>query len=405
MKQSIPISKAIGVPDRLDVQHEYTFSSGEYGLLRYWYKDVMGNYWAYTNAPEGSPDYNPYLGEPLLDLNQPLPHTDVPFFTPEGFKRNAGVPEGMGTNPNPAYNPGDLSNIWFEYYADKDGEVRFIYLDKDVKENPYLWVQQQLRVTDSAINGFRAYAAKLMGSSHPLDKNLAVIMVLADQGVFDVSWLANAAVKDLSFVDKTVLMFGRKFVCDEALLMYLASLTTNKNPDDPLFAVDTAYGKYPITLGTIHGLFAGLAMSPVFLKTWQINQIYSRIMHRLFSQGMDVLSASSRVYDEMASLLFPVQDLSLYVDTKLVSKLAEGFDTIEKAIPGGDKPLGTLSIESTLSSKTNDEQEFSAWVHKEPLHNITDEDRAALEERKELQEQQASEAPEEHMEPEEPGNV
>ncbi len=375
------ISKSIGLPDRLDIGHEYAFYTMEYGVPRYWFKDQFGNYYAYNNAPEDHPDHNFHLGEPLLDVNQPLPHSDMEFYTPEGLKKNMAVEAGVQPTQNPAYNKMDLSAIWYEFYPDKEGKVQYIYLDADIKENPCLWVQQQLRSTASGLPGYRKYAADLFSRNHPKDKQTGLILMLVDQAMYSMEQLTNASVGDLSIADKTVTLLNKKFLCDDTVFDYLTSLQAGREEGDPLFEIDTTYGKYPFSLKYLSYVFQSVAVSPVFLPVFHANSIYSRCLTRLSLQQVPLKQALEQALDEVASALATTTDVNGYVDTKLRTTLSANYPPtgMAKGLPATGTDI-TFLVDSALSAIKPDEQQFCDWLFGEPMHEVSEQDQAAMEE-------------------------
>ncbi len=392
------ISKAIGIPDRLDVEHTYAFYTMEYGVPRYWYVDQLGNYWAYSNAPENDPDHNFHLGEPLLDLNQPLPHTDVAYFTELGLKRNRSVPEGIQASSNPQYDNKNPSNLWYEFIKNKAGKVEFIYLDADVKENPFMWAQQQLRAVDASLDSYRKYAASLFTRSHPKDKNLGVILLLVDQGLFTVEQLVSAAVQDLSFSDKTVILLNKKFLCDDQLYDYLTGLS-GKDPASPLFEVDTNMGKAPFGLNFVYSCFYSVFTSPVYLKYWHANNIFSRSLTRFSLQQVPISQAVKLALSDVSNALATAVDPEAYVDPKLKKTLMDNYkQSVTKALPVAGTDAVCL-VDSALQSRKQDELQFSEWLHSTPMHIVTPEEEEAMDEYEMEEEQAASEAGAEEKEP------
>ena len=136
------------LPNSVDPNHQYIFHTGEFGAhLLYHYQDMISsNYFTYSNAPKDHPDHDPTLGDPIMLPDQPFLHNAPQFFSPEGYKRNMAAPDGVIVLPNLTYNPLELKNTWSEYYMSEMGDLRYIYTDKDVKENLDLYIQHQIRV-------------------------------------------------------------------------------------------------------------------------------------------------------------------------------------------------------------------------------------------------------------------
>jgi len=368
------------MPDLVDPEHSYVFRSGEYGLFDYWYIDRAHNYWKYSNAPEGTPDYDPTLGVPIMDKNQPMPAENPQFFTAEGRKRSQAVPPDLLPEDNEAYSPLDSRNIWIEMY-ERDTDRRYIYLDSDVRENLDLWVQYQLRVTDANIPAFRNFAMEKFNGEHPKDKVIGAILMLMDQGLYELEELTEATVSDLSFIDKTAKLLGRKFICDPDLLDFLTSLQGPRDPSAPLFSVVSMQGEGKLGVKHIASIFKFLKVSPAYLLSWNASHIYSRILNRLAFEDFDPEKVDGAALSEVKRVFGTQKDLQYLIDPKLREVLLASYgDAVQKSIvPRIDADDYTvLTVFSDLAGRRDDEIEFSTWLHAQPMHDISPEEQAEV---------------------------
>lgn len=410
------INKAFGLPEGIDADHEYVYRSGERGIYDFWYKDRAGNYWKYTNAPEGHQDYDPYGGAAMLIADQPMPHTAPQFYSEDGRKLHVAVPQGMELTRNEAYDPENPRSVWYGVYQSEDGEPRFVYYDADVRENLDLWVQYMLRVTDAGLVSYRKYASKLFESPHPKDRIIGVMLMLVDQGFYDAFELAQARVEDVEYVDNTIKLLSRKLVCDIGLVDFFTSITSKRIPSDPLFVLDTVHGKEPLGERHFYSIFKALKVSPHVLLYWHASQMFSRIVHRLAANHTPLEEVEERAYAELALALNTVEDVTHLVDYKVKEALLRNYEPIEepevsgestpaqdvaeqepvaKSIlrTGGDS-FGVATVWSDLVARRPDEQEFSVWLHATPLHDTTEEEQAEIEEQLVAQQEEADqEAP------------
>lgn len=398
------IKKAFGLPSG-DSSHTYVYKSGEFGnMYQYWWRDSMGNYYRYSNAEEGVPDFDPLLGAPLMDPEQPLPEKTPAFFTEEGYKRTMAVPEGVTATRNEAYNQNDSKNIWFEVF-DKSGP-RYVYLDADVKENLDLYIQQQLRVCDGALPKFRAYSAELFAGQHPKDRLTGGLLILCDQGYYEPAELLSATVGDVEFIDQAVVLLGRKFVCDLMFLDFITSIVAGRAPTEPLFELDTMHGTNPVGLSYLNSVFYSTRVSPKFLLCWNASHLYSRIVNRMVFQQIPKAEVEAAAFDELSRTLSTRDDSRWLVDYKVRVALMANYedaedpqDEVAPEPPDVKKSLSRLMVDdfgvavirSDLTSFREDEKEFSDWLRKEPLHDTTPAEEAAVE--TELASQKAEAAP------------
>lgn len=381
-----------GLPESIDPSHKYVYREGHYGFYTYWYADQAGNYWLYSNAPEESLDYDSVGGSAMMMPHQPMPHSAPQFFTPEGYKRNIGIPDGVESVKNDNYDPTSAQNIWFEMYTDKKGNSRYVYVDADVRENLDLWVQSQLRITDAGIPAYRRLAVRWFRSDNLKDKVLGAILMLADQGFYDVDELIFATVGDVEFIDQNVKLLGRKFVCDPPFLEFFTDIVADRDPSDPLFAMKTMHGKEPLGRYYINSIFASLKVRPEYLKYWQASHIFSRIVHRMLMQNVPYDEVEDLAYNELARVFSTAEDVRFLVDVKVRDTLLGNYQTKED----DDDPeaqevakslarvttddFGVATIWSDLSSRRKDETAFSTWLHSEPLHDMSPAEQDAAEE-------------------------
>lgn len=396
------IKKAFGMPSA-DSAHQYVFRTGEYGTFyQYWWRDPAGNYYRYTNAAETSPDFDAFMGAPLLDPSQPLPEKNPEFFTAEGYKRHMAVPQGVEPSRNPAYNQNDGRSIWFEVFQ-KSGQTKYIYLDADVKENLDLYVQNQLRVVDASLANYRAYATSLFTGKHPKDKLTGAVMLLCDQGFYEPEELTQATVGDVEFIDQAVMLLGRKFVCDLRFLDFMTSLVAGRMPTDPLFVYQTVHGLVPMGPNYLNSVFYTTRVSPKFLLCWNASHLFSRIVNRMAFQKVPAEEVEEAAFDELARTLSTRDDVRYLVDFKVRVALLRSY---ANQVPGSNEPTVTKSLtrlmvddfgiavlRSDLTSLRQDEQEFSTWLQLEPMHDLSPAEEQQVQE--ELQAQQQEPAAEE----------
>ncbi len=370
------------MPDLIDPNHKYVFRTGVYGIYDYWYIDTAGNYWRYTNAPEDHKDYDPYAGVPLLVRDQPMPSTAPGFFTEEGRKRNIAVPEGLTATRNPKYDPLNPKLIWYEVFT-RGKDVRYVYLDSDVKENIDLWVQYQLRVTDSSLSKLRNFSVELFNSEHPKDKIIGAIIILVDQGLFELHELLNALVSDLEFIDRTVNLLGKKLICDDEFYNFLTSITLNRDSNSPLFEVDTVHGRNKFSIRHVYSIFHYMRISPYYLLSWHASHIYSKIFNRLSLDNTSVNEIENKAFAELKRVMTTNTDVQFLVDYKVKDVLLNNYkNTIDKSLDlyrASTDFYGSLMILSNLTGRKSDEMEFSTWLHSEPMHDISPEEEAAIE--------------------------
>jgi len=372
------------MPDLVDPTHNYVFKTGEYGIHNFWYQDMRGNYWRYSNAPKDHKDYDLRAGIPLMDKNQPLPHTAPQYFTLEGRRRSTALPEEVESVVNAGYDPLNARNVWYETYEDPtDGTRRYIYLDSDIRENPDLWVQYQLRVVDAGLLQYRQFATYLFTEKqHPKDRIVGAILMLVEQGLYEIEELADAVISDIAFIDETIKLLGRKFVCDIPFYDFLTSLVAGRNPSDPLFMVDTYHGQNSFGYNYLFSVFKHMNMSPQHLMYWRASQMFSRVMNRLaMASDVPPEEVEGRALSELQRMFSTNENIKHMVDHKVRETLLSNYGVdLKKALSRSEvDDYGVLVVFSDLSDLRGDELAFSAWLHAEPMHDISEAEEIALE--------------------------
>lgn len=374
-KSSEQIEKGM-LPSLVDPEHVYVYKSGFYGIYDFWYIDNFHNYWKYTNAPEDHPDYEPELGVAVKVDDQPMPETNPQFYTADGLKRHIAVPPDVMPEQNEAYNPIDPMNIWYEVY-EREGDRRYVYLDSDVRENLDLWVQYQMRVTDSNIPKLRSFAVGKFESEYTKDRVVGAILMLMDQGLYELESLLSATVSDCEFIDTNVKLLGRKFVCDPPFLDFMTSLVGAREPDAPLFLVESYLGEGKVGLKHMASIMNYLKVSPPYLLSWHASQMFSRIANRLAHEDVHPAELEAAAFSELRRAFSTQKDLQHLVDIRLRQHLMNNYEEMfgKSIVPITDADsFSTLLIFSDLMGRKEDELEFSTWLHGQPMHEITPEE-------------------------------
>lgn len=373
-KSSEQITKGM-LPNLVDPEHVYVYRSGFYGIYDFWYIDNFHNYWKYTNAPEDHPDYEPALGV-AVKADQPMPEDNPQFYTADGRKRHLAVPPDVMPEENPEYNPIDPANIWVEVY-EREGDRRYIYLDSDIRENLDLWVQYQMRVTDSNIAKYRSFAVEKFESDYPKDRVVGAILMLMDQGLFELESLLSATVSDCQFIDQSVKLLGRKFVCDPPFLDFMTSLVAAREPEAPLFLIESYLGEGKVGLKHMASILNYLRVSPPYLLAWHASQMYSRIVSRLAHNDIHPAEIEAEAFSELRRAFSTQKDLQHLVDIRLRQHLMNNYEEMfgKSIVPITDSDsFSTLLVFSDLRGRKQDELEFSTWLHAQPMHEITPEE-------------------------------
>lgn len=361
--------------NKLDPNHKFSYVGNEFGPIKlFWYQDRAENYWLYSNAPEGHPDHDLILGEPFFNSEQPTPSVTPEFFSPEGFKMNVSCPPEAQFTFNEAYNPKDRLNSWYGMYTSGEGQASYVYLDKDVRENLYLFVQQQIRLIDANLPKFRKFYAALFSSENKHDKIIGSCLLLMEQGFFSIEDITGLKVKDLDVKSDYIVLAGKRLSCDTAFFDFIVELTQGRDMEAYLFEEPTFFGEAtPVTSYLLYSICAYLNVSPKFLPYSKASITFSQIVHKNLETGVSGESVEAMSDMELANNLFTSFKVSFYVNPQLRKTLLDKYQKgITKSFGNvkGDN-TGLLHIDSTMYQMNSQELEYSQWLHSMPLHALS----------------------------------
>jgi hypothetical protein len=364
--------------NKLDPNHKFAYVGSEFGPIKlYWYKDRANNYWLYSNAPEGHESFDPLMGEPFFNSEQPVPSKYPEYFSPEGLKLNRAVPSGSNFMFNESYDPSDRFNCWYGTVKDEAGGLAYVYLDSDVRENMFLFVQQQIRLVDANLSKLRKFSASLFSGNNNHDKLIGAILILIDQGFFTIEQLLSAKVNDLSIKADYIVLLGKRLVCDTTLFDFLVNLTKGRDVAAPLFVEPTYMSaEYEVPPELLYSIFAYLNVSPKFLPYAKASLVFSQIVHKNLELGVPAETVEGVSDLELSNALFAPISVRSYVNPQLRNTLISKYNkNIAKSfgITKSDS-TGVLQLDSTQYKLNEQELEYSQWLHSMPLHLVSAEE-------------------------------
>jgi len=130
-------------------------------------------------------------------------------------------------------------------------------------------------------------------------------------------------------------------------------------------------------------VFKYLKVSPTYLLCWHASHIYSRAMNRLAFENVDPIEADGRALSEVKRSFATQKDMQYMIDAKLRETLLKkyGDAVVKSVVPRVETDeYSTLMVISDLRGRRQDEIEFSTWLHAQPMHDITPEEQAVVEE-------------------------
>jgi replicative superfamily II helicase len=238
-------------------------------------------------------------------------------------------------------------------------------------------------VVDAGILQYRQFATMLFTTKqHPKDRVVGAMLMLVEQGLYEVEELADAVVSDLDFIDETIKLLGRKFVCDIPFYDFLTSLVAGREPTDPLFMVDTHHGQNAFGYNYLYSIFKFLRMSPQHIMYWRASQMFSRVMNRLaMASDVEPEDVEGKALSELQRMFSTTENIKYMVDHKVRETLLSNYGVeLQKALSRSESDdYGVVTVFSDLADLRGDELAFSTWIHAEPMHDISPEEEIMLE--------------------------
>ena len=349
----------------IDPTHKYVGTTGSPGLLQFWFMDKKGDYWEYTNAPEGSEDFDELYGPTMMVRDQPFPSSNPEFFSVEGIKLSNGVPEDSESSFNDNMDLAVRSNCWYAQYT-KDDVIYYTYYDKLVKEEPTLNFRINHRKTAASVVRLRKYYSNRFKLDSVYDKAISSILALVDQGHFVLEDLLQATVADFRVQDNSVFLLDKALVCSTELFEFLSLLSSNKGQEDPLFSTMTIHGVRPVSYSQVKSILNTLGVQTDFLFVWRVSQAYSSIFDRNKRSFDTYEEVHGATMVELNNSFNTLIEAHYYLDPQVVSYVNLAYtESLAKAVMSVS---GVSSVDVSLSRLRESEQVFNDWLFSTPIH-------------------------------------
>lgn len=359
----------------------------------FYYKDSVGNYRRYTNAPEGHKDYSKLTPKPMLHYTEPSFETNPEFFTQGGQKLTRAPFPNCQVQWNPNYHENDPENLWVGRWVNPvTGQHEFTYLEKDLINQPKLKINRQNALVDARLPVFRNYIYKLFHSPQVKDHVTGLALMLMDQGRMKPSEIAALGPADVEISGDLIRLDDRVIHADTKVQMAIASLVM-RSAEGPLFDAPKVSAEskfnpaYVRRIGPHYliNICMEFGVAPVALQTYQATQIYSQEVQKLLT----IDNATLQVAHHFALLevaqkmgynmdLEPNVNLALEIiqNTLIDPVVFEAImnNAIKLKVDQGQTQLGKTAytsvpyVNSDLVDRTSSEKEFSDWLHNYPMH-------------------------------------
>jgi len=380
----------------VDPSHAYSHKEGDENNPRFYYQDTAGNLVRYTNAPSGHADNHNQLGDPSIHRHEPLFEGNPEYFTPEGRKLTR-CPECAPENVewNPTYNAHDPQNAWAGRWVDPEsGEHRYTYIDTDIRNMPQTQLHQQNAITDQRLPELRAAAKEMFSSDRLKDQITAIALMLLDQGKMRATELSSLSVSDVHIQGNTINFGKRQVLVGPKILSAVQTLVTRKSPQEPLFSipVQETDGEVNPELSRrigpnyLSAVLDYVGLSLIGLQTYHCTLRFAQEVHKYLSDHLASWDQAVQ-YAVLSAMLEWGHDFRYEQDTAGVLQLAQAvlIDPVivnylrskaeeagianqppQPSIPPAMITLPYVTVDSV--DKTQEELEFSQWLHSAPVH-------------------------------------
>lgn len=378
----------------VDPSHTYSHKEGDDHNPKFYYVDQFGNYVRYTNGPDGHPDTHAHLGDAQPHMSEPSFESNPEYYTPEG-KKLTRCPECEDIEWNPKYNPHDPKNMWAGRWIDPEtGEHRYTYIDSDVRNFPQLRLHQTNAVVDTRLPEMRETIKEMFSSDKLKDQITAIMLALLDQGKFRAVELAMLTPADVHIRGNIITLGKRQFVAGPQILNALETLVNHKAPQEPLFSipVQNVDGETDPMLSRrigpnyISSVLDYMGLSLLGLQTYHATLRYFRTVQTYLTVHQTGWEIAHRA-GVIAALVEWGHDLSTEMNVQEVINVAQAvlIDPVIVAFLQQqaqeqqlDQPASaqlppimrtTPYVAVEIAGKTQEEQEFSQWLHSAPVHD------------------------------------
>ena len=322
------------------------------------------------------------------------PQQPAPFQTQDGRVLNRSPYPGAPVEWNQSYHPEDTKNLWAARWVNPvKGDHEYAYLEEDIQRQPQMAIHQQNALVDTRIPYFRKYINTLLKSPHFKDHAVAAIMMLLDQGHMRLWEVIGLTVGDYVSNREIGVLGLKKIHSDLPFRQVLGTLSANRMPEEPLFAVPKVDSAGTLDWGQkrrigphlITNLMTEIGIPLQALQTYHATKVYVEAMEHFIHDKKASWDEAHKyamveIASEMGHDLRAVDDItvaldaieSVMVDPIVVQTIRNNSAALGLGLEQSNiehtSYMSVPHITSDLVGYTPSEEIFSDWLHTAPVH-------------------------------------
>ena len=378
--------------------HRYSHREGSDDLPTYYYQDENGNYFRYTNAPDGHADASPLGGPAAIHPSEPMFPQNSEYYTPDGRKMTRAPFPGAEMQWNPNYHRNDPQNLWAGRWVNPvSGDHEYSYIDSDIREQPKLRIHQMNAIVDVRLPYLRQCVFNMLHSDQQKDVIVGLMLALVDQGRLNPVMLSQLVVSEVQ-IHGDLIRLGRFTVhAGEKIQQLITQLLVGKNPQDPVFAIPilTSDPTAPIGVGTqyrqvgphfIARMLERVGTPLPALQSYHATQTYSLQLARCLRENPAIsfdcghnfalLEVAKRMGHDFGAAPDVNQALQTIQQTLIDPVVVEIItqNAANEGLGQGTEPMGRTfapaipHVSANLQTRTESERVFNQWLHTHPVH-------------------------------------
>jgi hypothetical protein len=371
------------------IQANYSHREGDENHPRYWFTDDLGNYRRYTNAPDAHEDASKYYGESNIHPSEPMQDSTPQFFSQDGRKLTRAPHSGAEVQWNPNYHKNDPKNLWAGRWVNPiTGQHEYTYVDADLRSQPKFQINRQVALLDIRLPLFRQYVTALLKSTHIKDRVIGIALALLDQGRLRIREIAGLRVGHVQVKGDHITLANRSLHADSKIQQEIQALTSNRDPNEPLFAVPAVKANGEVDYSNIRRIGPHLLINVLdslgipfqALQMYHASQCYSMAFQNVLAQNdvsydcahhfamLDVAMQLGHDLDSVEDYSTALESIqTAAVDPVVVDSIRSNCSKL--GIGKNNNPLtkpvwpSIPFVSAALTGRTEEEEGFSKWLH------------------------------------------
>lgn len=317
----------------------------------------------------------------------PEVNTNPEYFNPEGKLLFRAPPDNVNVMWNTGYNKDNPRNMWAgKWFNPNTSGDEYTYLSEDIEGNEKLSLHTSLLHFSAKIKELRKEIQRLIGSSSVKDRTTGLILLMLDQGRYDLEYLLSLLPQEVEPVEPLTKLGYKTLYLDARTIDLLVEILGRAIPEVPIFHLPVKNDSDYRFIGVeyISKVLESLGVSYRDLRLYVINKAFYLKLNRLLKQGLGYNQAVNGAAIHALKEMYPLENqevgqedivvfMSTFIDPILQKHLYNKL-LLENAPMDSDQEAEIRDsvpiVRANLEDLDPDEQEIAKLLYSLDIHNL-----------------------------------